>query len=122
MVAAAAFGPAVPILRILDEDRARAFYVDALDAEVMFEHRFAPHMPLYLGLSLSGCEIHLSEHREDAALGARIRIRVTGLGALADALSARLPGVGTPERQPWGERDLTLTDPFSNRLTLWEPT
>ena len=77
----AGFGPAVPILRSFDEGAARAFYLDWLGATVLFEHRFAPDMPLYMGLSLYGIELHLSEHHGDCAPGARIRIRVPDIDA-----------------------------------------
>ena len=120
----AGFGPAVPILRSFDEGAARAFYLDWLGATVLFEHRFAPDMPLYVGLSLYGIELHLSEHHGDCAPGARIRVRVPDIDAWAATLRDRPhPNArpGHPERQPWGERDLTLTDPFSNRLTFFQP-
>ena len=58
-------GPVTPILRSFDEARARDFYVRYLGFEVLFEHRFEPGLPLYLGL-----------------------------------------------------RDMTVTDPFGNRLTF----
>ena len=61
----------VPILRMLDEAKAREFYVDFLGFSIDFEHRFNDSAPLYLQLTRSGCTIHLSEHYGDA--GARRR-------------------------------------------------
>lgn len=37
--------PAIPILRIFDEAKARAFYLDFLGFRVDWEHRFGPDMP-----------------------------------------------------------------------------
>ena len=121
--AAFRFGAPTPILRSFDEGEARRFYIDYLGAEVLFEHRFGEGMPLYVGLRLGGTVLHLSEHHGDTTPGTRVRIAVEGIEAFADALAARPhPRLtpGRPERQPWGERDLTLTDPFGNRLTFHE--
>ena len=46
------FAAPIPILRILDEAKAREFYIDWLGFQIDFEHRFAPGMPLYMGISL----------------------------------------------------------------------
>ena len=44
------FGAPTPILRSFDEARAKAFYLDFLGFELMFEHRFEPGLPLYMGV------------------------------------------------------------------------
>lgn len=114
-----------PILRIFDEAKAREFYLGFLGFSVVFEHRFGNDCPLYMGLVRDGVRLHLSEHHGDACPGARIRIRTTGLNAYARALREkdyRFARPGDPEPQPWGEKSLTLTDPFGNRLTFSEDT
>ena len=114
-------GPATPILRSFDEGSARAFYVDWLGFAVTFEHRCAPHLPLYLGLRRDGVELHLSEHHGDTTPGTRVRIAVSDIDAFhADLISRPYPHLtpGAPQQQDWGEMDLTLTDPFGNRLTF----
>ena len=116
-------GPVTPILRSFDEAKARAFYVDWLGFAVTFEHRFGPDMPLYLGLERDGVALHLSEHHGDTTPGTRVRIAVTGITAFYDELCARPHAgmrPGPPVSQDWGERDLTLTDPFGNRITFHE--
>jgi len=45
--------PAIPILRIVDEAKARAFYVDFLGFAIDRAHRFAPSLPLYMSLYMS---------------------------------------------------------------------
>jgi uncharacterized glyoxalase superfamily protein PhnB len=109
-----------PILRSFDEALAREFYLDWLRFEVVFEHRFEPGMPLYMGIRRGDCMLHLSEHHGDATPGAAMRIEVDDIDALAAELNARpyrrlRPAV---ETMPWGTRDMTLTDPFGNRLTF----
>lgn len=114
----------VPILRIFDEAKAREFYVDFLGFDVAFEHRFGRDFPLYLGVVRGAVEVHLSEHHGDAVPGARVRIETAGnLSAWSGELRAaryRYAKPGEPEDMPWGDRELTLTDPFGNRLTFVE--
>ena len=117
------FGAAVPILRSFDEARARAFYLDFLGFAVTFEHRFAPDLPLYMGLVREGCDLHLSEHHGDCAPGARIRIPVTDLEGYARGLrESDYPHfhAGHPQKEEWGEMSLTVIDPFMNRITFYE--
>lgn len=64
----------IPIFRSFDEIKAREFYLDFLGFEILFEHRFDPEAPLYLGLKLGDCELHVSEHFGDATPGSSIRI------------------------------------------------
>jgi len=116
-------GPATPILRMFDVGKARAFYVDWLHFEIVFEHRFGETMPLYLGLIRDGMELHLSEHHGDTTPGTRVRIAVQGLHAFYEDIMSRPYAhlrPGAPQEQSWGEWDLTLTDPFGNRLTFHE--
>lgn len=119
----ASFGPATPILRIFDPDKARAFYVDWLGFEVLFEHRFEPGYPLYLGMRRDGTELHLTEHHGDTTPGTQVRIAVTDLDGFwrdLTALDYVFAYPDAPALTPWGEKAMTLTDPFGNRLTFHE--
>ena len=112
----------VPILRSFSEAEARAFYVDWLGFAVLFEHRFAPDMPLYMAVVRGDCELHVSEHHGDATPGSAVRIEVAALDTLHAELVARghkrlRPAV---ETMPWGFREMRLTDPFGNRLVFCE--
>jgi uncharacterized glyoxalase superfamily protein PhnB len=113
-------GRTAPILRIFDEAKAREFYLDYLGFEVVFEHRFEPQLPLYMEVARDGCALHLSEHHGDASPAAAMRIEVGDIDALQAELAARPYRHARPavERMPWGTRDMTLTDPFGNRLTF----
>ena len=114
-------GPITPVLRMFDEAKAREFYVGFLGFEVVFEHRFSENSPLYLGLRHSGLTLHLSEHHGDASPGARVRIAIDDAAALARDLAAknyRYAKPGAPEQTPWGTLELSVTDPFGNRLVF----
>ena len=83
------FGPTVPLLRIFDERKAREFYLDFLGFKLNFEHRFGANFPLYMGISLSDCILHLSEHHGDACPGAQVRISCDDAGSFASRLAAK---------------------------------
>lgn len=50
------FGAPVPVLRMFDVEKARAFYLGWLGFSVEFEHRFEPTAPLYMGISRGACK------------------------------------------------------------------
>ena len=114
------FGKTTPILRIFDEAKAREFYVDFLGFKVDWEHRFEPGLPLYLQVSKDGCVLHLSEHHGDCSPGAAIRIETSELDAFHAELASKHYKYARPEieNMPWGTRDMSVKDPFGNRLTF----
>jgi uncharacterized glyoxalase superfamily protein PhnB len=113
-------GKTTPILRIFDEAKTKEFYVEFLGFKVDWEHRFSDDAPLYMQISKDDCVIHLSEHHGDCCPGGAMRIETKGLDALQKELIAKKykyyrPGI---EEMPWGSRDMSVTDPFGNRLTF----
>lgn len=118
-----AFGPAVPILRIFDVEKAREFYLGFLGFAVDWEHRYGDNFPLYCQVSRAGLRLHLSEHAGDASPGGNMCVYMTGVRALHAELTARdyrymKPGLETTE----GRLELSVTDPFSNRIRFMELT
>ena len=113
-------GKITPILRIFDEAKAKEFYIDFLGFKVNFEHRFADDLPLYMGISKGDCEIHLSEHHGDCSPGSAIRIETENVDAYHQELLAKQYKYARPgiENQPWGSREMSISDPFGNRLTF----
>jgi len=114
------FGKTTPILRIFDERKAREFYVDFLGFKVDWEHRFDPGLPLYMQVSKDACVLHLSEHHGDCSPGSALRIEASDVDGYHAELSAKhykyaRPGI---EKTPWGTREMSVTDPFGNRLTF----
>lgn len=109
-----------PILRIFDEAKAKEFYVNFLGFQVDWEHRFADDLPLYMGISKGDCVLHLSEHFGDGTPGTAIRIETDDVDAYQQELLAKQykharPGV---QNQPWGTREMSIADPFGNRLVF----
>lgn len=113
----------IPILRSFDETKAKEFYIDFLGFTITFEHRFEPGTPLYMGIVRDNCALHISEHHGDACPGSAQRIEVADVDAYCKELNDKRyrnarPGV---QEQPWGFRDMSIDDPFGNRLIFCTP-
>lgn len=115
------FEKSIPIFRMFDERKAREFYLGFLGFSVEFEHRFEPDLPLYMGISRNGLQIHLSEHHGDACPGATLFVPVHNIELLRDELKQKHYGYGRPDivQQDWGEI-LEVCDPFGNRIRFCE--
>jgi hypothetical protein len=79
-------------------------------------------MPLYLQVSKDGCALHLSEHHGDCSPGAALRIETSELDAFHAHLTGKSYRYARPEIEDmsWGTRDLSVKDPFGNRLTFFQ--
>ena len=111
------FTETIPILRIFDEAKAREFYCAFLGFAVQFEHRFAPDLPLYMGIARDSLHLHLSEHHGDASPGSTVFVRMRGVRVLHAELLQKQYRYGRPgiSREEWGEV-LEVHDPFGNRI------
>ncbi|AGL82581.1 catechol 2,3-dioxygenase-like lactoylglutathione lyase family enzyme [Pseudomonas protegens] len=114
------FGKTTPILRIFDEAKAREFYLDFLGFSLDWEHRFEADFPLYLQVSRGECVLHLTEHHGDCSPGAALRIETDELETFQQQLLAKQYRFSHPQIQamPWGSQDMTISDPFGNRLVF----
>lgn len=114
----------VPVLRIFDVTKAREFYVDFLGFQIDWEHRFEVNLPLYMQVSRNGCILHLSEHHGDCCPGAAIRVATDKLDAFRDELISKQYRYARPgiEKMPWGTREMSITDPFGNRIIFTAAT
>lgn len=111
-----------PILRIFDEHKAKEFYLQYLDFRLDWEHRFEDNLPLYMQISRDQCIIHLSEHHGDCCPGSAIRVQTQNIEELHAQLHTKAykymrPGL---ETMPWGTLELSVTDPFGNRIHLYQ--
>jgi catechol 2,3-dioxygenase-like lactoylglutathione lyase family enzyme len=116
-VSTVTFDRPIPILRMFDEAKAREFYLDFLGFSIEFEHRFEADLPLYLGISRNGLQLHLSEHHGDASPGSTVFVPMNNIELLRDELLAKRYGYGRPDivQQGWGQV-LEVYDPFGNRI------
>lgn len=106
---------AVPVLRVADAPRSVAWY-SRLGFTQEFEHRFAPGLPLYVGIVRGGAWLHLSEHLGDARPDTLVYLYVPDVDAMAAAC-----GVTHIEDNPWA-RDFEVTDPDGNRIRIGTPS
>jgi hypothetical protein len=116
------FSAPVPILRIFDEQKARDFYVGYLGFAVDFAHRFEPGLPIYMQVSRDSCILQLSEHSGDGTPGTKVKIPTKDVVAYNAVLRAKKyryarPGVMDME---WGERQMTINDPFGNAIIFFQ--
>jgi uncharacterized glyoxalase superfamily protein PhnB len=112
----------VPIMRILDEAKAREFYLNYLGFSIDFEHRFQENAPLFMGISRDGLTLFLSEHHGDGIPGTHVVADIDGVDELHRELQAKKykymnPGI---QQQEWGTRELSVYDPFGNRVIFSE--
>ncbi|ESR26727.1 glyoxalase superfamily protein [Lutibaculum baratangense] len=116
------FERVVPVLRIFDVAKAREFYLDVLGLEIDWEHRHAEEFPLYIKVSRGDLALHLGEQHGDACPGSTVYVYMRGLTGLHAEISATGYAYSRPglEEQPWGMREMTVTDPFGNRIRFGE--
>ena len=118
------FQRTVPIFRIFSLEKAREFYLDFLGFKVEWEHRFEPDAPVFMQVSRAGLAINLSEHHGDGTPGSIVYVYMTGVKALHRELNDKKYRHNRPglQQQEWGMTELTVTDPFNNRITFGERT
>ena len=88
-----AYGEIISIFRIFDEAKAREFYCDFLGFKVDWEHRFEEGLPIYMQVDAFCQELNDKKYKY-----------------------AR-PGI---QEMPWGAREMTLNDPFGNKLIFYK--
>jgi catechol 2,3-dioxygenase-like lactoylglutathione lyase family enzyme len=115
--------PAIPIIRIFSEEKAKEFYLDFLGFKLDWEHRFEANFPLYAQVKRSNLTLHLSEHHGDATPGSTIFVRMQDIDALHQELIGKNYAYAKPSIQdlPWG-RVMEVADPFGNRIRFCEGT
>lgn len=114
------FGNTTPILRSFDEGKAKEFYLNFLEFNLDWEHRFEEGLPLYMQVSKDGCVLHVSEHHGDCSPGAALRIQVDDVEPYHELLLGKNYKYASPgvQEMPWGSKDMAISDPFGNRLVF----
>ena len=115
---------AIPVFRVFDHTLARKFYLDWLGFRLDWEHQTNPPSgPRYLQVSRDGLTLHLSEHHGDCTPGAKAIVSIDDVEAYHRELQSRPnpfmnPGV---ETTPWNTKEMTVVDPFGNRICFSQP-
>jgi hypothetical protein len=117
------FRKAVPVFRIFSLEKAREFYLDFLGCKIDWEHRVEEGAPVYMQVSRGNLALHLSEHHGDGTPGSIAYIYASGVEALHRELNDKKYRHNRPglQRQDWGMLEMTVVDPFNNRITFGEP-
>ncbi len=113
-----------PILRIFDYRKAIEFYVDWLGFQVDWEYK-QEATPIYMQVSMGSIVLHLSEHHGDCAPGARVFIDdFPNLARYHQVLLDKNYIYNRPSiYRPFYDEaalEVTVSDPFGNRLTFVE--
>lgn len=115
----------VPVLRSLDEARAREFYLDYLHFTIEWEHRFDyAQSILYMRLRRDQFVLDLSEHHGDGTPGSTVWVPVGDVTALHKELHATTydrinPGIDVDSP---GGPTMEVIDPFSNTIRFCQTT
>ena len=114
------FGPVVPILRMYELRRTLDFYVGYLGCTLDWQDGDGEG-PTYVQVSRGDLVLHLSSHHDDGTPGTAVLVETRGVEALHRELHPSgypfmLPGLDAHERG----REMTVIDPASNRLRLFE--
>lgn len=115
---------AIPIIRIFDEEKAKAFYLEFLGMKLDWEHRFEEGLPIYMQVSKDNLVFHLSEHSGDCTPGSKVFVNISDLDKLFEDITSTEYKYNNPaiETAPWGDRTFTVIDPFSNKILFNEKT
>ena len=112
---------AIPTFRILDYQKAMAFYVDYLGFTTDWEHRFGSTEPVYMQVSKNGLVLHLSENKRFKP-GVIIFVETKNIIEFHKELKNKEAPNLPPElvQTPWQTLQLEIEDPFGNLLRFNE--
>lgn len=119
------FASSIPVLRMFDEAKAKAFYLDYLGFEVDWKHRFREGTPLYMQIRQGDAVIHLNGHAKEDTPISEVRIPVRGLENYCEYLRGKEADYPKPcvvdPRGAGVNTDMNIYDPFDNYLVFWAP-
>ena len=101
----------VPIFHSRDARETAKWYA-RLGFEVEGKHQFAQGMPYYVFLKRGDILLHLSEHKGDAKPDSLAYFYVDDIDTVAAEFGEKV------KDQPWGCREIWISDPDGNRLRI----
>ena len=109
----------VPALRITDYARSKTFYTEGLGFTIDWEHRFEPHLPVFMEVSRDGMSFYLTEHSGDCQVGGLIHLMVSDVDSWYEELQQKGVVVKEPPSESLeGVRDMTVVDPDGNQIRI----
>ena len=111
---------AIPVLPAGDLAVAKAFYVDALGFDVVFETTEDGRTGL-LGVQRGTIQITLDCPMDGHGRHACVSLRVDDADRYYDEWSARTEVNAPPRNQPWAARTFDVTDPSGNTIFVMGP-
>lgn len=108
-----------PALCITDYEKSKSFYVDGLGFRIEGEHRFAPHLPVFMTISRDGMSLYLTQHAGDCQPGGLVFLYVEDVDAwYAEITSRGVEAESPPEDFEGKIRDFRVVDLDGNKLDI----
>lgn len=116
------FTRTIPILRMFDVEKSKAFYCGFLGFEIAWEHRFSPDAPIYMEATRGALTIHLSEHHGDCCPGSTLFVWMTGIEEFHREIMSKGYQFNRPglETTFYDSRSVEVIDPSGNRIRFNE--
>lgn len=111
----------IPTFRITEYEKAIEFYIDLLEFNIDWEHRFSEAEPIYMQVSKNGLVLHLSEN-ERFKTGVIVFVETKGIEKFRESILNTKSENLIPDIliTNWGTRQLEIVDPFGNLLRFNE--
>ena len=112
----------IPALRITNYERSKTYYVTTLGFAVEWEHRFEPHLPVFMSIVRDGMRLYLTQHSGDCQVGGLVHFLIPDVDAWHAELRDRGAVVAEAPNDDLGFRNMTVTDLDGNQLRFMEPS
>jgi hypothetical protein len=97
-------------------------YVDVLGFTVDWEHRFEPHLPVFMSIVRDGMQIYLTQHSGDCQVGGLVHFVIPDVDIWHREFRGRAANDTEAPNDDLGFRNMTVTDPDGNQLRFMEPS
>lgn len=96
-----------------------AFRITGSGFQIGWEHRYRPEFPVFVQLTKGGLSLYLSQHKGDCRVGGLAYFYVSDVDVWYNECRRLgiVPSI-MPKNQPWGNREMRLTDPDGNQLCI----
>ncbi|MFP3388743.1 glyoxalase superfamily protein [Brevibacillus sp. SIMBA_040] len=112
----------IPAFRITDYTRSKAFYMEGMGFQIDWEHRFEPHLPVFVQITRDEMTIYLTEHTGDCQVGGLVHFFVPNVDNWYNELKSKAQeefrNIEPPNDDIEGLRMITVVDPDGNQLRI----